>query len=122
MLLTGIASPEQMMVDLQAVSKRITPLTFGDHHQFTAEDVEQINSTFAAMHKPKVIITTEKDATRLEHLDGLSEETKSNIYALPIRIQFMLGGEEEFNNKIISYVRKNSRNSILVKRKNDHKA
>lgn len=122
MLLTGIASPEQMMVDLQTVSKRITPLTFGDHHLFTAEDVEQINSTFAAMHKPKVIITTEKDATRLENLDGLSEETKSNIYALPIRIQFMLGGEEEFNNKIISYVRKNSRNSILVKRKNDHKA
>lgn len=122
MLLTGIASPEQMMVDLQTVSKRITPLTFGDHHQFTAEDVEQINSTFATMHKPKVIITTEKDATRLEHLDGLSEETKSNIYALPIRIQFMLRGEEEFNNKIISYVRKNSRNSILVKRKNDHKA
>lgn len=122
MLLTGIASPEQMMVDLQAVSKRITPLTFGDHHQFTAEDVELINSTFAAMPKPKVIITTEKDATRLEHLDGLSDETKSNIYALPIRIQFMLGGEEEFNNKIISYVRKNSRNSILVKRKNDHKA
>ena len=122
MLLPGIASPEQMMVDLQTVSKRITPLTFGDHHLFTAEDVEQINSTFAAMHKPKVIITTEKDATRLENLDGLSEETKSNIYALPIRIQFMLGGEEEFNNKIISYVRKNSRNSILVKRKNDHKA
>lgn len=122
MLLTGIASPEQMMVDLQTVSKRITPLTFGDHYLFTAEDVEQINSTFAAMHKPKVIITTEKDATRLENLDGLSEETKSNIYALPIRIQFMLGGEEEFNNKIISYVRKNSRNSILVKRKNGHKA
>ena len=122
MLLTGIASPEQMMVDLQTVSKRITPLTFCDHHLFTAEDVEQINSTFAAMHKPKVIITTEKDATRLENLDGLSEETKSNIYALPIRIQFMLGGEEEFNNKIISYVRKNSRNSILVKRKNGHKA
>ena len=122
LLLTGIASPEQMMVDLQTVTKRITPLTFGDHHQFTAEDVERINSTFATMPKPKVIITTEKDATRLEHLDGLSDETKSNIYALPIRIQFMLGGEEEFNNKIISYVRKNSRNSILVKRKNDHKA
>ena len=122
LLLTGIASPEQMMVDLQTVTKRITPLTFGDHHQFTAEDVERINSTFAAMPKPKIIVTTEKDATRLEHLEGLSKETKSNIYALPIRIQFMLGGEEEFNNKIISYVRKNSRNSILVKRKNDYKA
>ena len=122
LLLTGIASPQQMIVDLQPVSKNITPVTFGDHHQFTAEDVERINSTFAAMPKPKIIVTTEKDATRLEHVEGLSKETKSNIYALPIRIQFMLGGEEEFNNKIISYVRKNSRNSILAKRKDDHKS
>ena len=122
MLLTGIASPQQMIVDLQAVSKHITPLTFGDHHQFTSTDIERINSTFAAMPEPKIIITTEKDATRLTHAEGLADNTKENIYALPIRIQFMLGGEEEFNNKIISYVRKNSRNSILVKRKNDHKA
>ena len=122
MLLTGIASPQQMIVDLQSVSRRITPLTFGDHHQFTSTDIERINSTFAAMPEPKIIITTEKDATRLTHAEGLANKTKENIYALPIRIQFMLGGEEEFNNKIISYVRKNSRNSILVKRKNDHKA
>ena len=122
MLLTGIASPQQMIVDLQAVSRHITPLTFSDHHQFTPTDIERINNTFAALPEPKIIITTEKDATRLTHATGLADSTKENIYALPIRIQFMLGGEEEFNNKIISYVRKNSRNSILVKRKNDHKA
>ena len=122
LLLTGIASPQQMIVDLQSVSKNITPLTFGDHHQFTPSDIERINSTFDAMPEPKIIITTEKDATRLIHAKGLADNTKKNIYALPIRIQFMLGGEDEFNNKIISYVRKNSRNSILVKRKNDHKS
>ena len=122
LLLTGIASPQQMIVDLQNVSHNITPLTFSDHHQFTSTDIERINSTFAAMKEPKIIITTEKDATRLASVEGLSEDTQKNIYALPIRIQFMLGGEEEFNNKITSYVRKNSRNSILVKRKNDHKA
>ena len=113
---------DHMFMALREKPQRVNEVWFGDHHQFTAEDVERINSTFAAMPKPKMIVTTEKDATRLEHLEGLSKETKSNIYALPIRIQFMLGGEEEFNNKIISYVRKNSRNSILVKRKNDHKA
>ncbi|WP_308243708.1 tetraacyldisaccharide 4'-kinase [uncultured Prevotella sp.] len=122
LLLTGIASPQQMTMDLQPVSSNITPLTFGDHHQFTSDDIERVNSTFAAMKQPKVIITTEKDATRLTDVEGLSDETKQNIYALPIRIKFMLEGEEEFNNKIISYVRKNSRNSILAKRKDDNKS
>ena len=122
LLLTGIASPQQMIVDLQPVSRNITPMTFSDHHQFTASDIERINSTFAAMPSPKTIITTEKDATRLTHIDGISEEVKKKIYALPIRIRFMLDSEEEFNNKIISYVRKNSRNSILAKRKDDNKS
>ena len=122
LLLTGIASPQQLIIDLQPVSSNITPLTFGDHHQFTQSDMEHVNSAFAAMRSPKIIITTEKDATRLTGVDGLSEEAKNNMYALPIRIKFMLGGEEEFNNKIISYVRKNSRNSILVKGKDDDKS
>ena len=122
LLLTGIASPQQMMMDLQPVSSNITPLTFGDHHQFTADDIERVNSTFAAMKAPKIIITTEKDSTRLTNVEGLSQEAKNSIYALPIRIKFMLEGEEEFNNKITSYVRKNSRNSILVKRKDDNKS
>ena len=122
LLLTGIASPQQMIMDLQTVSHNITPLSFRDHHQFNSADTERVNSTFAAMKEPKIIITTEKDATRLEHLDGLAEETRRNMYSLPIRIEFMLDGEEEFNHKITSYVRKNSRNSILAKRKDDNKA
>ena len=122
LLLTGIASPQQMIVDLQPVSHNITAMTFGDHHQFTENDANRINSTFAAMPSPKIIITTEKDATRLHSVGSLDETTKKSIYALPIRIRFMLEGEEEFNNKIISYVRKNSRNSILAKRKDDNKA
>ena len=122
LLLTGIASPQQMMVDLQPLSKSITPMTFGDHHQFSNADAERINESFEAMPSPKIIITTEKDSTRLLQLEALSDEVKKNIYALPIEIKFMLGGEEEFNNKITSYVRKNSRNSILAKRKDVNKS
>ena len=122
LLLTGIASPQQMIIDLQPISSNIMPLTFSDHHQFTDNDADKINNAFSAMPSPKIIITTEKDATRLTALDSLNEITKNNIYALPIRIKFMLEGEDEFNNKIISYVRKNSRNSILAKRKDDNKS
>ena len=122
MLLTGIASPKQMMNDLSAYTKNITPMTFADHHQFTARDIRRINKRFAQLPSPKTIITTEKDAVRLMGMEGLSDEVKSNIYQLPIRIRFMLEQEEEFNKKITGYMQKNSRNSILVKAKTEHKS
>lgn len=74
------------------------------------------------MEQPKIIITTEKDCSRLIELEGLDEEVRKNIYVLPIKVKFMLGKGEQFNNKILSYVQKNSRNSILAKGKNDHKS
>ena len=122
MLLTGIASPQQMTVDLQNYGSQIVPLSFPDHHAFTGKDIERINSTFDSLPQPRIIITTEKDRSRLLGVDGLSDNVKNNIYALPIEVKFMLDGEKRFNHKIISYVRKNSRNSILAKGQNDHKS
>jgi tetraacyldisaccharide 4'-kinase len=120
LLLTGIASPKQILTDLKPYGLKITPMTYGDHHNFKPRDIEDINQKFSAMQSPKIIITTEKDASRLQAVQGLSDEVKANLFALPIHIKFMLEQEEQFNQKIISYVRKNSRNSILVKKKDDH--
>ena len=122
MLLTGIASPEQLEHDLAPFSPHLTPLTFADHHQFKAKDIELINNTFATMQSPKIIITTEKDATRLNTVGGLSDEVKKNMYVLPVRISFMQDQDNMFNQQITDYVRKNSRNSILAKGKDDHKS
>ena len=122
LLLTGIASPQQMIEDLSPRCPHITPLTFGDHHTSTSSDVARINNEFAALPHPKMIITTEKDATRLIAVEGLSEEVRGAMFALPVKIRFMLGQEESFNEKIIGYVRKNSRNSILAKAKDDNKS
>ena len=121
LLLTGIASPEQMLNDLKGYAKAVTPLAFSDHHRFNDNDVKQINEAFSALPSPKMIITTEKDETRLMQVEGLSDEVKRCLYALPIRIQILLDQEESFNQCIISYVRKNSRNCILAQSKDDHK-
>ncbi len=122
LLLTGIASPKQMIIDLEPYTKNITPLTYPDHHQFKRKDIERINELFAAMPEPKMVITTEKDNARLFGVEGLSDEVRQHIYMLPVEIEFMLEQQEEFNEKIIGYVRKNSRNSILAKAKDDHKS
>ncbi len=122
LLLTGIASPKQMIYDLRPYSEHITPLTYPDHHQFTKKDIERINEAFAQMPEPKMVITTEKDNSRLFGMEGLSDEVRHNLYILPVKIKFMLDREEDFNHKILSYVQKNSRNSILAKTKDDHKS
>ena len=121
LLLTGIASPKQMVIDLKPYAKDIVPLTFRDHHQFSHKDIVKINEKYSSMPSPKIIVTTEKDMTRLINKDGFSEEVKQNMFMLPIEIEIQLGQEEIFNQKIISYVQKNSRNSILAKTKDDHK-
>ena len=122
LLLTGIASPRQLREDLKPYVKNLTPLRFPDHHEFNDDDVQLINETFANMPSPKIVITTEKDAVRINDTKGLSKEIKDNIYSLPVKIKFLLEQEEVFNEKIISYVRKNSRNSILAKTKDDNKS
>ena len=122
LLLTGIASPKQIYYDVKPHAKDVRTLAYGDHHVFKQKDIHHINETFASMPSPKVIITTEKDMVRLETTEGLSDEVRNNLYVLPVRIRFMLKGEATFNENIIGYVRKNSRNSILAKGKDDHKS
>ena len=124
LLLTGIALPRQLEVDmgLYADTSRMKTLIFPDHHSFNTKDIAVINDTFAMMKPPKIIITTEKDKARLLNLEGLNNDVRENIYALPIQVKFMLNEEDKFNEKILSYVQKNSRNSILAKRKNADKS
>jgi tetraacyldisaccharide 4'-kinase len=120
LLLTGIASPEQMLQDLQSYTDNIQPLSFPDHHNFRKKDIERINDAFEALPSPKRIITTEKDASRLAGTEGLSDEVKQHLYVLPIHIKLLQDQEELFIKKILSYVRKDKRNSFVAKSKNDH--
>ena len=122
LLLTGIASPRQLEEDLAPYTQNMQSLSFPDHHDFSAKDVQLLNDTFAALPSPKCIITTEKDAARIVGLDGLTDEVREALWSLPVRIKFMLDQEQKFNEKIIGYVRKNSRNGILAKAEDDDKS
>lgn len=121
MLLTCIASPRQIQEDIVGLLPEkavVTPVTFPDHHAFTKKDVDMLNSQFASMPQPRIVVTTEKDAARLRGTEGLSPEFRNAVYALPVRIKFMQQGQQDmFDENIMGYVLKNSRNSILSKDK-----
>ena len=115
--------PRQLQEDLAPLIPNITLLSFPDHHDFRWKDVERIASLFLSMPSPKVIITTEKDAARLVNMKALDEDVKKSTYVLPVHVRFMQQQQEEqFNEIITGYVRKNSRDRILAQRKDDHKA
>ena len=114
-LVTGIASPAPIMKKLSAYTRHIVSITFGDHHAFSAKDIERIQQAFRQCKAAgKLIITTEKDAARLACHPLLDETTRKNTYTLPITVEFINEKEKQsFNSQIISYVRKDSRNSSL---------
>lgn len=114
LLLTGIASPDRMVEELQPYSNHIYPLTFADHHAFTRKDIQRLKDTFSRMKEERrTIVTTEKDATRLLQCTGMDEELKNHLYALPVEAEILQNQQEIFNQYILGYVRKNKRNSIL---------
>lgn len=121
LLLTGIASPEQLEYDINK-NVDFESMHFGDHHSFTSEDLRKIEGAFNDLHgNDKMIITTEKDAARLVDCN-INEDVAKHIYVLPIEVEFMNGKADDFNKTIMDYVRKNSRNCSVLKRKNDRKA
>lgn len=117
LLLTGIAAPQPLREMLNRHTRCLSCLTFSDHHDFTKRDIRNINSTFAALssQRPTLILTTEKDATRLLcHERELSPQAREHLYQLPIKVRFLFGKEDAFNEIILNHVREHKRNSPLA--------
>ena len=103
-LLTGIASPQQMIIDLHHTTRQITPLSFADHHEFTAHDIQKIEEAFTELQGSKrLIITTEKDAARLLMVQDLSPIVRRHIYVLPIEVEILRGEGEALHDLIMDY-------------------
>jgi tetraacyldisaccharide 4'-kinase len=115
LLLTGIASPEQMEMDLKEAGVNVKALAFSDHHYFSEKDVASIEQTFAALPSPKLIVTTEKDATRLRQL-SFNNDVQEALFVLPVEVEFLQNQQKEFNKKIWDYVHEDSRNIRMAKK------
>jgi tetraacyldisaccharide 4'-kinase len=112
LLVTGIASPQPLCEELLKHTPHVETLTFPDHHAFSAKELEQLHQTFEQKHST-LLITTEKDATRLQAHPDLNESLKQYIYKLPIEVVFLQSQQEQFNKTILQYVREDTRDRRL---------
>ena len=115
LLLTGIATPESLQNDIKKNALSLMCLTFPDHHLFTLQDLKRISQAYGLLCQrgKAVILTTEKDASRLLTLTDLTDTLKEHIYVLPIEVDF-LKGRVDFHSKILNYVHQYSKNSCVV--------
>jgi tetraacyldisaccharide 4'-kinase len=78
----GIARPERFFADLAASGRPpVDTMAFADHHRYTQQDVDRITARARAVNAAAVL-TTEKDAVRLERLDL----TGLHVEAIPLTI------------------------------------
>jgi tetraacyldisaccharide 4'-kinase len=102
LVVTGIAHPEPMIEEVRR-SCKVQHMSFADHHDYTKHDIATIRSTFETLPGArKVILTTEKDATRLR---GLTKELP--VYVLPIKVAFHQDGDQSFDKLIEASVKEN---------------
>ena len=113
LLVCGIANPGNLKKFALNLSSNITEMYFPDHHNFNENDITTIQKAYSQMPEiDKIIITTEKDKTRLKYINSFPEIVKKNMFYLPIRISFLNKEEDKFNNLILDYIRNFRRNSM----------
>lgn len=116
LVLTGIANPKPIFEYLEANNLRYVSLTYPDHYHFQASDIEKILKKYEDLTaEKKIILTTEKDAVRLQQIKDMPKTIRDNLYYLPIQVRFLDEKEEEFNCNILNYVRQNKKINRLHK-------
>jgi len=103
-LVSGIADPTPLLNHLQENAGEITLIRFADHHNYTSKDIKHILSIHKRNKSPKkLILTTEKDATKLKQF--LADFKGENIYYIPIDI--VVSGRQTFEKQLLDYVTNN---------------
>ena len=105
LLVTGIAEPDPLHKELVSRGLEIEHVKFNDHHKFTDKDIQRIRDLFGNFDA-SMIVTTEKDFTRLRPWVEELQANGINTCYLEIRTKFIRGGEV-FDKTILQYVRAN---------------
>ncbi len=105
LLICAIAKTDYLVDYLQSQTGSVRSLEFADHHYFDKEDISNLLRTFKNIESNrKVIITTEKDAMRLElHREFLIKE-RLPIFVLPTEVRFHFDEGPQFDELVRQYL------------------
>ncbi len=104
-LMSGIARTDYLTDYLQEKVESVSILEYADHHFFTQDDLLEMKGTFDRIAtNQKIILTTEKDAIRLEAHRQFLTEHRLPVFALPVQVQFHFDEGEQFDKLIRDFL------------------
>jgi tetraacyldisaccharide 4'-kinase len=106
-MLTGIGNPGPMQEYLRRLCTDLEMMEFPDHHVFTQKDLLLLKEKYKNLPtKRKIIITTEKDAKRLQNTEAESIIGNLPIFYVPISFEFHPTDKVIFDQAVLTAVQK----------------
>ena len=103
LLICGIANPKPLMDFLATHVHTYDMNRYPDHHIFTIDDLNEIKKHFEKIGSGnKIILTTEKDAVRLQKY--INELSSYPIYVLPVKHSFLFDEAPVFEEAITGFI------------------
>ncbi len=108
----GIGNPQSFLKTIHAIGAKVVgSKIFNDHYQYTADCLDNIYTTARACGTD-LILTTEKDWTKITPFDTLKEDKTPKLAYLAIEVRFLAGEQ-----KLIGLIEDVLASKILKKEK-----
>jgi tetraacyldisaccharide 4'-kinase len=106
LLVVAIAGTEYLLEYVESQAGEVRMLEFNDHHPFSTFDIGDIEQHFKHMpeERQRIVLTTEKDAMRLDTHRELLRQLNLPIYILPVAVQFIGEGDEPFDQYVKAWL------------------
>jgi tetraacyldisaccharide 4'-kinase len=102
LLVVAIAGTEYLMEYVESRCHEVKILEYDDHHPFSSFDIGDIERHYKLMPegRERIILTTEKDAMRLDNHRALLLQLNLPIYILPVAVRFAEEADAGFDQAI----------------------
>lgn len=105
LLLSAIANTDYLYDYLLPRVADIKEIEYTDHHTFDTRDIHHIHKVFSNITSPnKYVVTTEKDAMRLEMHASLLQKLGIEVRVLPIKVAFHFDEKANFDKLIKDFL------------------
>lgn len=102
LLVVALAGTDYLLDYLKTRVKEVRGLEYSDHHAFSVDDIHNIARHFELIEDRQnaIILTTEKDAMRLDMHRDLLRQLNLPVYILPIAVEFISENKDAFDETI----------------------
>lgn len=104
-VISAIANTSHLLNYLDSFQNEVITMEYEDHHYFTDYDIRQTRKHLDVLPEGKsVILTTEKDATRLALHYELIKELKIPLFVIPVKVGFLFGEGQKFDETVQKFL------------------